>query len=114
VLFFGAKDMTQYKTKEQKRKFYKSGDWQAIRKEVLERDNYECQNCKRQGIVYTDNHDPDKHKRLDVDHIKEIYTHPELALDIDNLEVLCVKCHNKKHDRFRFKKKQNKWDDECW
>ncbi|MDX8359815.1 HNH endonuclease signature motif containing protein [Cytobacillus sp. IB215316] len=102
-----------YKTKEQKKKFYKSGAWQSTRMKALERDNYECQECKRQGRVYTDNHDPDKHKRLDVDHIKEIYTHPELALELDNLETLCVKCHNKKHRRFS-KSKKKEWDDEKW
>lgn len=106
--------MTEYRTKEQKMKFYKSREWAALRLKALERDNYECQECKQQGKVYTDNHDPDKHKRLDVDHIKEIYTHPELALELSNTRTLCIPCHNKKHNRFRYRKKQNKWDDERW
>lgn len=50
------------------------------KKKALVRDNYECQECKRQGRVYSDYHDLDKHKRLDIDHIKEIEAHPELAL----------------------------------
>ncbi|MBM7605996.1 5-methylcytosine-specific restriction endonuclease McrA [Metabacillus crassostreae] len=107
--------MKEYKTKLQKRKFYKSKQWSGVnglREQAIRRDNYECQECKRLGKVYTDKHDPDKHKRLDVDHIKEIYTYPELALELDNLETLCIRCHNKKHNRFRFKK--NKWDDERW
>ncbi|CRK80316.1 HNH endonuclease [Neobacillus massiliamazoniensis] len=104
--------MPEYKTKEQKVKFYKSDKWQALRQQALERDNYECQECKRQGRVYTDYHNPDKHKRLDVDHIKEIETHPELALELDNLQVLCVWHHNVKHERFA--KKENKWNDEKW
>lgn len=106
--------MFEYKTRQQKRKFYKSTEWQALRIKVLERDNYECQECKRNGYVYTDKHDPDKRKRLDVDHIQEIEFHPDLALEIDNLEVLCVKCHNKKHNRFNDNTKQKKWDDEMW
>jgi 5-methylcytosine-specific restriction endonuclease McrA len=106
--------MKEYKTKEQKKAFYKSDEWQVLRLEALDRDNNECQECKRQGLVYTDQHDPNKHKRLDVDHIKEIYTHPELALKLDNLETLCIKCHNKKHGRFRFKQQQIKWNDERW
>jgi 5-methylcytosine-specific restriction endonuclease McrA len=106
--------MPEYKTKEQKVKFYKSDAWQELRLKALERDHYECQECKRQGMVYTDQHDPDKHKRLDVDHMKEIYTHPELALEIDNLETLCIKCHNKKHGRFKYTPKQNRWNDEKW
>ncbi|WP_284037451.1 HNH endonuclease [Neobacillus sp. 114] len=104
--------MADYKTYEQKMRFYKSAGWQAIRQQALVRDNYECQECKRQGKVYTDHHDPDKRKRLDVDHIKEIEHHPELALELDNLQVLCVWHHNEKHGRFS--KKENKWDDEKW
>lgn len=106
--------MPEYKTKEQKVKFYKSDAWQQLRLKALERDNYECQECKRQGKVYTDHHDPDKHKRLDVDHIKEIYTNPELALEIDNLETLCIRHHNAKHGRFKHLFKKNKWNDERW
>ncbi|WP_117161334.1 HNH endonuclease [Paraliobacillus sp. X-1268] len=105
---------TEYKTKQQQKKFYRSGAWVAVRREVLRRDNFECQECKRQGRVYTDKHDPDKHKRLDVDHIKELEDYPELALDFENLETLCVRCHNKKHNRFMFQKKKPKWDDEWW
>lgn len=104
--------MPEYKTKEQKVRFYKSDAWQQLRSKALERDNYECQECKRQGKVYTDQQDPEKHKRLDVDHIKEIENYPELALELDNLETLCIKCHNKKHGRW--KKKPNRWDDERW
>jgi 5-methylcytosine-specific restriction endonuclease McrA len=97
--------MAEYKTYEQKMQFYKSGNWQSIRQQALERDNFECQECKRQGKVKTN-------VRLDVDHIKEIETHPELALELDNLQVLCVWHHNEKHGRFS--KKENKWNDEKW
>ncbi|WP_438361620.1 HNH endonuclease signature motif containing protein [Priestia megaterium] len=96
-------------------KFYRSKEWTQLRLEALERDNYECQDCKAQGKVYTNNHDPDKHKRLDVDHIRDIEHYPELALNLDNLRVLCIPHHNLKHSRFgnRFKKKIE-WDDERW
>ncbi|MBU5214572.1 HNH endonuclease [Heyndrickxia oleronia] len=104
--------MPEYKTYEQKMRFYKSSEWKSLRLQALERDNYECQECKRQGEVYTDQHDPDKHKRLDVDHIKEIEDYPDLALELDNLQVLCVWHHNEKHNRFS--SKPPKWDDEKW
>lgn len=108
--------MSEYRTREQKVKFYKSSDWQVLRQQALDRDNYECQECKRQGKVFTDQHKPDKHKRLDVDHKQEIYTHPELALELENLETLCIRCHNEKHKRWKpFKRKQNMWErDERW
>lgn len=111
--------MKEYKTLEQKRKFYDSGDWKRTRAKVLERDNYECQECKRNGSVTVDmNEYSESAKRkkiaLVVDHIKELEDHPELALDMDNLETLCVACHNIKHDR-AFNSNTNKWQhDEKW
>lgn len=108
--------MKEYKTQEQKLRFYRSKEWKALRLEALERDNYECQDCKAEGKVYTDNHDPDKHKRLDVDHIKEIEHYPELALELSNLRTLCIPHHNIKHNRFGDNQKKKKliWDDERW
>ena len=109
----------EYKTREQKQKFYDSKEWKQLREEVKKRDNYECQECKRQGIVSIDVYEYSesakrKKIKLVVDHIKELEDYPELALEMKNLETLCVKCHNIKHDRW-FQGKVNKWrDDERW
>ncbi|MBC1233638.1 HNH endonuclease [Listeria booriae] len=93
-------------SKQERTAFYKSKEWRHTREQVLKRDNFECQECKRQGKVSTD-------KRLDVDHILELEYYPELALDLDNLETLDFECHNRKHNRFI--KKENKWkNDERW
>ncbi|MEK4612158.1 HNH endonuclease [Bacillus sp. FSL K6-0067] len=111
--------MKEYKTKQQKRKFYDSGEWKSIREQVKKRDNSECQECKRKGHVQTDTNEYSesaKRKKIQlvVHHIKELENHPALALEIDNLETICVDCHNKEHGR-TFKKKQNKWEnDEKW
>ncbi|EOP22019.1 HNH endonuclease [Bacillus toyonensis] len=111
--------MNEYKTKQQKRKFYDCGEWKSIREPVKKRDNYECQECKRNGRVQTDTNEYSesaKRKKIQlvVHHIKELEHHPELALDIDNLETVCVNCHNKEHGRV-YEKKQNKWEhDEKW
>jgi 5-methylcytosine-specific restriction enzyme A len=110
--------MSEYKTRQQKRKFYDSPDWKQRREEVRKRDNYECQECKRLGKVFIDTYEYSvkakrKKIKLVVDHIKELEDHPELALDTDNLETLCVKCHNLKHGR-SFEYKQPKWNDEKW
>lgn len=110
--------LAEYKTKEQKRKFYDGKEWKHIRAEVMKRDNYECQECKRQGKVFLDTHEySERAKRkkikLVVDHIKELEDRPELALDEDNLEVICVQCHNIKHDR-AFEYKDPRWNDERW
>ncbi|PTH16537.1 hypothetical protein BU607_08410 [Staphylococcus auricularis] len=95
-------------------RFYKSKQWRDVREQVLKRDNYECQACKRQGKVTTI--DRSKHKSLDVDHILELESHPELAYDMDNLETLCVSCHNKKHNRYqsKWKMKNENLKDEKW
>jgi 5-methylcytosine-specific restriction enzyme A len=112
--------MNEYKTRGQKRKFYDSGPWKQLRKQIKMRDNYECQECKRQGRVSVDSNqysDSAKRKKimLLVDHIKELEDHPELALEEENLETLCVSCHNLKHGRVFERKKPNKWQhDEKW
>lgn len=112
--------MVEYKSKEQKRKFYDSGAWKQARKRIKKRDNYECQECKRQGRLSIDTNEYSesaKRKKimLLVDHIKELEDYPELALDNENLETLCVGCHNKKHDRDFGKMNPNKWlHDEKW
>lgn len=111
--------MNTYKTIEQKRKFYDGVEWKQLRTKVKERDNYECQPCKRNGLVSIDTNEYSESARrkkikLVVHHIKELEDHPDLALDIDNLETVCVDCHNREHDRV-FEKKVNQWEgDERW
>lgn len=78
--------------------FYKSKQWRSVRQEALERDNFECQECKRHG----------KYSRAqNVHHKQELKLRPELALSIDNLECLCIRCHNKIHDK-QLNKPKNK------
>ncbi|MFS0783562.1 HNH endonuclease [Bacillus sp. 1P06AnD] len=111
--------MPEYKSKEQKSSFYNSPEWKTLRKRIKQRDNYECQECKRNGLVRIDTNaysEKAKRKKIElvVHHIKELEHHPELALDEDNLETVCVECHNKEHGRL-FGKMPNKWEeDERW
>ena len=105
-----------YQTPGDKSKFYKSKEWVALRVEALERDNYECQQCKREGLVTIDSEKVKGQAKqivLNVHHKKEIEFHPELALELDNLETLCVYHHNLIHEK-GFKPKEPKWDDERW
>lgn len=74
-------------------KFYQCREWygkDGIRNKALERDNYECQECKRQGKVG---------QAQNVHHIKEVKDFPSLALVLDNVESVCINCHNKTHKR---------------
>lgn len=57
--------------------------WKALRHAILERDEWKCRECGEQ-------------KRLEVDHIKPVRTHPELSFAPGNLQVLCGSCHARK------------------
>jgi len=70
--------------KTQRADFYRSDDWRQIRYQALKRYGRECVCCGAKpgnGIV------------LHVDHIKPRSKHPELELDLDNLQILCADCN---------------------
>lgn len=101
-----------FQTQDERNQFYWSPEWRKIRPYILNRDNFECQECKRQGRVTTQ-----ADSRLFVDHLKELQDRPDLALDPSNLEVKCFICHEVKHERMftGSNGKSNKWaDDEFW
>lgn len=56
--------------------------WRRIRLVVLHRDNYRCRHCGAAG-------------RLQVDHIKPLHLRGA-QFDLNNLQSLCVRCHNQK------------------
>ena len=57
--------------------------WKALRMQALDRDGWQCVQCpERRG--------------LEVDHIKPVRTHPELAYTLSNLQCLCGRCHSRK------------------
>ena len=74
--------------KKYNKKFYKSSQWLKKRKEILERDNFECQMCKERGLYSS---------AYAVHHIRHYQSNPELALTDDNLLSLCAECHNEVH-----------------
>ena len=63
--------------------FIKSPEWQALRKEALSLYGAVCVKCGSEESVQ-------------VDHIKPKSKHPELALDISNLQPLCWSCNRRK------------------
>jgi 5-methylcytosine-specific restriction endonuclease McrA len=108
--------LTEYKTEAQKKKFYRTGEWNKLRLEALDRDNHECQQCKREGKVHVDSikvQGERKSVELNVHHKYEIEHYPQLALVLGNLETLCLNCHNKMHDRV-FGEQKKRWNDEMW
>lgn len=65
--------------------------WGAVRYEALKKSNGCCSCCGRS---------PSKHGVvLHVDHIKPKSLYPELAFDVDNLQVLCGECNIGKSNR---------------
>ncbi|PTI27810.1 HNH endonuclease [Staphylococcus xylosus] len=105
--------MIDYNDSKERKRFYNTKAWRELRAYIVKRDNYECQHCKLEGKVTVDRED--KHKTLEVDHIKELENYPDLKLDEDNLITLCVWCHNKKHDRYqKHTRKKKYWNDEQW
>lgn len=61
----------------------RSQRWKSVRLQVKRRDGWKCVSCGAAG-------------RLEVDHIKPVRTHPDLAFDLGNLQSLCPSCHSRK------------------
>lgn len=64
--------------------FYDSREWKALRYQALKLNDGRCQLCGRtrsDGV------------KLHVDHIKPRSRHPELQLELGNLQVLCEDCN---------------------
>ena len=95
-------------------RFYISKAWIHLREDVMQEQHYECQMCKARGIVTSKSVAADQEGRnpieLVVHHIKPVRKRPDLALDRDNLMVLCPECHYLIHHP----EEKKKWDDEKW
>ena len=68
--------------------YYKRKRHRKWREDVLRRDGYICQECKRYGKQVT---------ATVAHHIKPRELYPELQYLVSNGQALCAKCHNKKH-----------------
>jgi hypothetical protein len=79
-------------TKASNVEFFASNDWLRLRVKVLEKYGASCMMCGR-------NYKEDKVK-IHVDHIKPRSKHPELSLDVNNLQILCADCNLGKGNRY--------------
>ena len=75
------------RTNPTKDEFLNSYEWRVVRMRVLKRDGAKCQCC---GASAKDG------SRMNVDHIKPRILFPQLALDMNNLQVLCDACNHGK------------------
>ena len=93
--------------------FYSWPEWDAVRLDTLNLDNYECQQCKTKG----------RHSRaVIVHHVKHLRDRPDLALSIwdgqeRQLVSVCKRCHEELHpeSQRQYKPKappitQERWD----
>lgn len=77
------------------RKFYQTREWHKLRYEAFKQYGQRCMVCgatNKSGA------------RLHVDHVKPIKHYPELAHDINNLQILCALCNSGK----------GSWDETDW
>lgn len=58
-----------------------SAEMKQWKKDVFERDDWTCQECKQRG------------GKLIAHHIKSFAYHPELRFDVNNGQTLCIDCH---------------------
>ena len=70
--------------------FYQSAEWKSLSRRLLNERKY-CEFC---GEYATDVH-----------HIRPVADYPELALDENNLVVLCKACHARETERERKERK---------
>lgn len=80
------------KRNERSKKFYASREWRMLSARYLQIKKYRCERC---GNIATQVH-----------HQEYITTSKgwEQRLDINNLEALCLDCHNAEHKRFNHNK----------
>lgn len=74
------------------RTFYKSAAWKRCREGYIKKCGGLCERCLAKGLIvpgYIVHHKI----HLNADNVNE----PSIALNYDNLEYLCLDCHNKEH-----------------
>lgn len=71
--------------------FLQSPEWKAMRRYVVAFYGRTCMKC---GSL------PKDKRKTNVDHIRPRKTHPHLALDFCNLQVLCRNCNKLKGNKY--------------
>ncbi len=81
------KDYNSNSRNKENQSIYQSKKWRDLRQDAIIRDGFKCTNCDT--IIGL------KHRDHVVDHIIEIED-GGAAYDLENLQTLCMSCHNKK------------------
>ncbi|MDY3251229.1 MAG: HNH endonuclease [Candidatus Choladocola sp.] len=80
--------------------FYVSPLWRKKQAKILKENHFECSRCKEKGLVVI---------ARTVHHKKYLRDFPELALDDDNLEPICDRCHYDEHHRKNEFMNEERW-----
>ena len=79
--------------------FYTSWIWRKCRKAFAESKGNLCERCMKRGII----NPGEKDRPLEVHHkvplTADNVQDPEIALNWDNLELLCKSCHDQERER---------------
>lgn len=97
--------------------FYKSKAWEDVRKTVWLKQNLLCNRCHRP--VYVDGlstYIPKERRLKGIVHHKEYLDDTNiydinLTLNMDNLEGLCIDCHNNEHFKGGVTRQEYKFDE---
>jgi len=73
------------------KKFYNSKQWLRCRKAYIVSVHGLCEHCFKKGIIET-GHIVDHIEEININNIND----PNITLNHDNLQYLCLPCHNKK------------------
>lgn len=101
-----------------RQEFYQTKAWKKVRKNIWLKQSCLCARCDRP--VYVDGLSPwmSKEKRLKgIIHHKEYlddtnFNDINISLNEDNLEGLCIDCHNKEHFKSLVTRKDLRFDDD--
>lgn len=79
--------------------FYTSWTWRRCRQGYAESKGGLCERCRKRGIIQAGSKD----QPLEVHHKVPLTTDnvrdPKIALNWDNLELLCKRCHDEERER---------------
>lgn len=73
-------------------RFYNSDDWHKCRKAYLESVNHLCERCLAKGI-----YEPAYIVHHKIYLSEDNFGDAEIMTGFDNLEALCLSCHNEEH-----------------
>lgn len=79
-------------------KFYKSVAWQKCRASFITKQQGLCQRCLSKGLIVVGTQ---VHHKIYL--TPENINNPDVALNHDNLELLCLDCHHEEHNKVRYR-----------